>query len=398
MAIQYLDQPSTGTNTGTTIQYLDDGSATPLPSLMDTVKGSVKQIFDAPASVAQSIVTDPIGTFKKNQNLLPAEGAIAGTAFAPGLGTAIGAGIGQIGRNMAQIAEGQPNVPTAPWDAAKAAMIQSGVNALPETSLVEGAPTLAEAAINAGKRIGGNVAKGLSKIGSVLSGAKPQDLMQAYDQGLSTYAAPSIQKAGQIFSDTAKAEGINTNLPTNVAYSPQLSEARQMATDIVTKMKSGTPLTAQEALQGRQAVDYVIGSTPPKAKGVIAQMMQDRSDLNDALASASEPMSNASSIYRQAKVKSNLMQPLRVNKSGNMGSFEPILAMLASAGTHSILPAAAAVGTSPLAIGGMASTVGSMGNLVSSLMQNPITRQAFMGAIANHLTKEQSNGQQPNQP
>lgn len=89
---------------------------------------------------------------------LPVLGAMVGSAVAPGIGTSVGAGLGQIGARMADIASGSPV--QSPVQEAAGPMLQAGMSGLPEVGGVKNA--IQNTAQNLGRRSLG-ISKGMIK-------------------------------------------------------------------------------------------------------------------------------------------------------------------------------------------------------------------------------------------
>jgi hypothetical protein len=257
-------------------------------------------------------------------------------------------------------------------------------------------------AINAGteaaapflKPIVRGAAQKMSKVGSFLSGAKPQDLMQAYDQGLTkTYGAPSMAKAGSIFENAAQKAGVNTTPTLEATLDPQLTQARQTAYEVGQKMQAGNSLTAQEALSARQAVDRIQAATPVKDKKTLMALGDLRDQFQEALAKVSPELQDASNTYRQAIVKRNLLTPVPVNKGGSPNKLTSELlgigGGLTGAYQHSLeVPAAAAAGlfaTSPLAQGVAAASTGSAARGTGQFLSSPAGGKTVASVVANKV-------------
>lgn len=250
----------------------------------------------------------------------------------------------------------------------------------------------AEAAAPYVKPIFRNVAQKLAKSGSFVSGAKPQDLMQAYDQGVvKTYGAPNLEKAGSIFEDAAHKAGVNTAPTLEATLDPQLTQARAKAMEVGQKLQAGQALTAQEALEARQAVDRISAATPVKDRKTLGALSDLRNQFQDALSQISPDLQDASRTYRQAIVKNNLSKPWPVNKNGTPSKLLPAInaagSIVAGAAAHNpaVLGTAVAypLATSPLAAGVTAATVGDASRAVGSIFKSPIGGRTVAAAIGD---------------
>lgn len=255
----------------------------------------------------------------------------------------------------------------------------------------------AEAAAPYAKSIFRGAAQRMSKAGGFISGAKPQDLMQAYDQGLvKTYGAPSMEKAGGIFEDAAQKAGVNTTPTLEATLDPQLTQARQTAYDVGQKMQAGKSLTAQEALSARQAVDRIQAATPAKDRKTLKALGDLRNQFQDALSQISPELQDASKTYRQAIVKKNLSMPVPVNKGGTPNKLTSTLfgvgGGLTGASQHSLeVPLAAGAGlfaSSPLAQGIGAAATGDATRAAGSILASPIGSKTIAATVGDKILTE----------
>lgn len=318
---------------------------------------------------------------------LPLLGAMVGSTVAnPGLGAAAGAGVAQIAKNAYGIATGDPNAPRTAKDAALSAMGQSaGAGIAQEPQVLQGIPGVPQASQFIGKMAskGGKVA---AKIGEMMTGVKAKDLEQAADQGLSTYSAPSMEKAQDIFGDAMAQEGIPSRPPLKQVIDPALSTARKVALQVGDKLEKGLDITAEEALRGRQAVDRIYNATPLRDRVTRGNLADIRTSFDAALSDKSGALADASTKYRQAIVKSNILNPFRITKQGQYSAVAPMIATLAAtAGVGSGHKEGSALGglgylaaSSPMLAGLAATTGGSAGQAINSLAQNPAARQVLM--------------------
>lgn len=161
---------------------------------------------------------------------LPLAGAMVGSTFGnPGLGAAAGGGLAKIAQNMAGIYSGDPNVPRTVTDAALSAggeALGAGIAQEPKVLMgIPGVPQVSKMVGNLASKVGTNV----SKFAEAMTGAKVKDLQQAAKQGLSTYAAPSMEKAQGIFGQAMEKAGISSKPPIEHIIDPQLQTARDTA-------------------------------------------------------------------------------------------------------------------------------------------------------------------------
>jgi len=419
------------------------------PPLLNTLGqaalAGAKSAFTAPYDATRYAMQNP----DKINDQLPVLGAVAGSTLAPGIGTAAGAGLGQIGKRLADLLYGkvQPADAMNPMKEAAGPMIQAAAGGLPET-----APAMALAS---------KVGSGLAKVGSAFSGAKASDLTRAASKGYSTYAAPSMEDASSQFGAALEKAGIKSDPSLESAIDPQLTQARQTALTLGKKLQSGEAqplptyqpgtmtephavfqgnfdfgpdakystyilrgnhpragsnfdakqitdmgipvvgaegkgigqihdlaqpgLSPQEALQGRQAVDRIIAGTPQKDKPTLLQLGKIRDQFNEALANSSPEVSQASSDYADAILKRNLTKVMPVNKGGEYSKLAPYLAAAAGSavgyghhntGEGALAGGAYLLGTSPLAMGAAATTMGAI---------SPQMRAAALSAFVDRI-------------
>ncbi len=348
------------------------------PSFMDSVGSGIKNAVTAPARLAPNLTPEKMSPY------LPEAGTVIGGAFAGPLGSAAGAGLGQIGKRMADLAYGRvdPGEATNPLSEAIAPMAQTAVGGLPDVSGVvkAGTRTLSQA-----------VGKGLAKAGQSFSGAKADMLEQAAKQGYSTYTAPSMKRASEIFSEAIGPEG-KAALKTSAAevYDPALGQARSFAAEMAERVEKGETITAIEALKAKQATDRVISSTPFWDRTKRGDLYDWKTKFDGIMASQNGPLKEASNTYRQAIVKNELTKPLPVNKHGEYSRLAPMLASVAGGvgGVGSQDVKGGALGTlgylgatSPLAMGAVATTIGAI---------NPAVRRAAMAAFIDKITTKEN--------
>jgi hypothetical protein len=250
---------------------------------------------------------------------------------------------------------------------------------------MEGAGRAMNAAAPVAKRLFRSGAQKMAKLGQTISGAPAQDLMTAYDQGLSTYRGPGMRKAGKLFDEAAIKSGANVEPSLEAILDPQLTQARQTALEVGKKLQAGQELTAQEALSGRQAVDRIKASTPWKDRKTLKALGDLRNQFAEAVAKVSPELQDASKIYRHAKVRSTLLKPMRINKSGDYSALLPMLGqmggVLTTAATHNPVALAATTGAvlagSPLAAGLGATLSGEGSKIAARVLANPIASRAI---------------------
>lgn len=320
---------------------------------------------------------------KNPQTMLPALGAGIGTALAPGLGTAAGAGLGQIGSRMIDIAKGSPV--QSPGKEAIGPMVQAFAGGIPEVSGVfnPGTSTIAQ-------KVGG----GLAKMGETMSGAKKDILQQGARQGMSTYGAPSLKKAQEVFGAVLGPEGREAVKTTaSQAFDPALSQARDFATKVGTQIENGASVNPIDALKARQATDRVISSTPFWDKKAREALFDWRTKFDDVMTSQRGDLKEASNLYRKAIVKDMLLSPTRLTKHGAPSAFLPLL--MGAAGPVMGMSQGHAGKGALGALGGLAATSPAVWGLGATALGsiNPALAQSGIAALIQRMMSDNKSAQ-----
>jgi hypothetical protein len=190
----------------------DAQTSQPSPSLMDQVGSAAKNLL---VSVPQKIGSTLIHP-ESMSGQLPLAGAVIGSAIAPGVGTAAGAGLGQIGSRMTDLAFGR----AAPADAMNpgresiAPMAQTAAAGLPEVGGVK--DFVQGAAQSLGRRALG-ITKGMLKRTPGGIDTANQAAQEMLDQGVIRAGSSTktmlgrakdvAQQSGSVIGDTLKAVG-----------------------------------------------------------------------------------------------------------------------------------------------------------------------------------------------
>ena len=344
-----------------------------------TAKPSISSILPTMAGLAVEDIA--------KKSAIPAAITLAGAmGGAPAAGLA--AGTAAIGRRMAGIASGQQPPSGSPLQEAIGPMSQAALAGVAQEPAVlnqiPGVPQVKNMIGNLANKVG----RGFASAGQTLSGTKKDVLKQAYEQGLSTYKAPSLPKAQEIFSEALGPEGRETMKQTaSETFDPAVSKARSIATDIGTKIENGESVTALQALKARQSTDRVISATPITDKVTRSALYEWRRQFDDVISSQSGKLANASRVYRQAIVKDMLLSPTRITKSGEPSAFLPLVLGAGGRGIEGVL--SGLVGTSPIVHGLAATTAGSTARGLNVLGQNPTVRQALL-QILQKIRNERS--------
>ena len=228
-------------------------------------------------------------------------------------------------------------------------------------------------------------AKKVAKLGQGITGARSNDIMTAYDKGLSVYGGPGLKKAGKIFDDAAIKSGAKVEPGIEELLDPQLQHAKDVALTVANKMRGGEQLSAQEALSGRQALDFIKEATPFWQAKKLRGLSGLRDEFAQAVEQASPGLKDASTIYRNAKVRSTLLKPMRINKRGDYSALLPMMGTIGSAVTRSPEELAATGGailaTSPLAAGAGAALSGEAARATTKLMASPVASRAIASKV-----------------
>jgi len=349
-------------------------SQPPQPAAEPGVFGRVGQAIEDKAVDFASGLVGPKNLFRSIGDKLPIAGATAGGP--------VGAVAGEAARQMIGQALSPGDVPQT-FAGRAGSMAAQAVAAKP--ALV-GLDKAAQALGPIAKRAGNKAAQ----LAESVAGPKANVYKEAFHKGYKTYLAPSMDKAQAIFGDAMKKEGINPKIPVDARYDPQLGYARDKAREVVAKIEAGEAVTAEEALRGKQAIDRVIAATPKADKGTVAQMYQDREALDQALATQSGPLKDASTTYRSAIVKKALLNPTRINKGGEPSALMPMISGVSSAVTGNAKPLLYMFGSGPLATGAMATTAGEAYALGKTLGSNQTSRQALITAFVTKMGRQEN--------
>lgn len=366
--------------------------ASPNQSFQDTALGAVK-------NAAVDFATDvagPKNLYNTYGQSLPQRGAIIGGSVGGTPGAALGGGLGQIAKNMMGIGAGDPNAPTTPWAAAVPAMGQTfAAGLMQEPKMLEAIPGVSQVNQMVSKA-GSKFSGGLAKLGEAFTGAKAKTLEQAAKQGLSTYAAPSLEKAGEIFGKAAESVGVGGRPPLKQVIDPALQTARKVALDVGDKLEKGLDIGAGEALHARQAIDRIYNATSLLDRSTRGHLADLRTAFDDVIAGKSGALKEASTLYRKAIVKDTLLNPFKITKQGQYSAVAPMVATLAaSAGMGSGHKAGSGMGalgylaaSSPMMAGLGATAGGSAVRGLQTLGQDPAVRQALMGVLQKLMAKK----------
>lgn len=312
-----------------------------------------------------------------------------------------GAALGETANVAAGTALGNPQTPSTPLGIG-ADVIGAGVMQEPKIlKAIPGVSQVGEMASNMLSKTGKSIGTGAAKFAEALTGTKAKDLEQGARQGIATYLDPSIEKAGKVFGKAMEDAGIPGKPPLRQIIDPQLSTARKVALRVGDKLEKGLDIGAGEALQARQAIDRIYNATSLVDRATRGQLAELRTAFDDVIAGKSGALKEASTLYRKAIVKSNLLNPFRITKQGQMSAVAPMVATLAaSAGMGSGHKEGAGLGglgylaaSSPAVAGAIATGGGSLARTGFALAERPEVRQVLFQLLQQLRAKNERPGQ-----
>lgn len=364
----------------------------------DAVKAAFKQTTAPIVATAKALQP------KNLTGLLPTAGMMAGTAIGPpGIGTAVGAGLGSIAQRMADLAYGQGK----PLDTGKTLgipnesimpMANAALAGVPETS---GGQVVGEKVGDALSYLKDKFTKALPKVGQVMTGksaVKVSRLMEDPTAILpeSLGGAKSVEDASKQYGEALDNtpvfhdEGYVTKGLEKKDFGPfskGKSEAEDVAQTIYDKWKAGEPISAQDAYNAKRATDKLWPNVVKERNADdIRQMSQFKTGMDDVLSNQAGPFAKASKDYARARLGADFTQILPRTKTGDISTVKTLL-------LHTLAPGRG-VGmlagglTSPLATG-----VGNLGvqtaaKGINAIANNPEARQVLL-QVLQKLTQGQ---------
>lgn len=350
---------------------------------MEAVDAAGKTLT-APWQLTQALVENPEKVYEKAGPWLPAAGGMIGTAFAPGLGTAIGSGVGELTRQAAGIAFNDPKV-TSMVKPGESFSPKAGLNAAAQTFLggigdVNGVTQAAPGAkpyVQRGleyvgdklRPVGEGIKKMAAKATEVMTGVPARqgvklieepgrlvsgigqteargEAVGAAEEALATKLEGAADAAGsEPLKKYAKTMyGVDLDMSEGglgIKWSPELDAAITtnkggVADDIVNNLlvkakKTPTQITVDEALAGVKSIDRTMPAFTQKNGKIIQRYSDLRSQLSEILEGADPNYANAKAAYHDAMVGASFRHPFRQTKTGQTSAV-PFLSFLMNPG------------------------------------------------------------------
>jgi hypothetical protein len=366
-------------------------------------------VSDAVGAVAD----DPQKAYQHLGPWMPAAGGIIGTGLAgPGLGTAAGAGVGEIARQAAGILVNDPNTPRTAKEAATSAMGQTALAGAGEVGAIgKGVvPFVKSKALQAGRGVVDGVAdakpyvqrgveyaadklapvgeglKGMVARGvETMTGARASNVEKLIEQP--SRLVSGIGQGGRLANELTAAEQTSqAGIPPAMRAKITMNE-KGAATKIVSKLlekKYTNPeaITPLEANAGIKAVDATFPQRTEKNKAIIQELSDLRSQLSDIVAKSDPNLAAAKSASHDYMVGATFRHPFRQTKYGQTSAV-PFLSFLMSPtkwgdGRELVAQAAKLPLFSP-AVYGTAVAAGSTAlQAAGATLQSPTARQALI--------------------
>jgi len=363
-------------------------------SVPDAVKASFQRLT-APAVVVGKALQP-----KNLTGLLPVAGAMAGTAVAPGAGTAAGAGLGSIAQRMADLAYGQGAPPPSPGTnfAPKEAvwpMVNTAMAGVPETTQ---AKAIAEKAAPYLANLKTGFKKGAAKIFGSTSGKGAVKTARLIEDPLAILpeklgGSKSVQAASDAYGNALAND--KTLIPleggkgftrgiTKTEFSPFSrgnKEAEDVAQSIWDKWKTGAEINAQEAYTAKRATDKLWPAVVKERNAEqIRQLSEFKTAMDDVLSNqGAGPFLKASKDYARARLGADFTQLLPRTKTGDISTVKTLL--LHTLAPHRMAAMVAGGLTSPVVTG--AGNLGIQGAVkgLNAIAQNPEARQVLLQVL-----------------
>lgn len=371
-------------------------------SILETIKASAHQVASPLVKAGQALQP------KNLTGLLPMAGMIAGTAVAPGIGTAAGAGLGSIIQRMADLAYGQGAPPPTPgqnfspkeaiWPMVNTAM--AGIPGTPQGQAV------GEKAGEVLSSLKDKFSKSFSKVSGVLTGKGSVRTARLINDP--TVILPESLGGSKSVEDASSAYGEalandKTLIPlknrkgftrgiTKTEFSPfsrGAKEAEKTAQSVWDKWKAGKEINAQEAFDAKRATDKMWPAVVKERNAEqIRQLSEFKTAMDDVLSSqGAGPFQEASKDYARARLGADFTQILPRTKTGDISTVKTLL-------LHTLAPGR---GIGMLAGGLTSPLVTGLGNLaaqgtgkgLNAIASNPQARQVLLQILQRIQQRKQ---------
>lgn len=324
---------------------------------------------------------------------LPMAGMMAGTAIAPGIGTAAGAGLGSIAERMAGMVYGTGK----PLDTGKTLgfIPNEAVNPMLSTVL-SGAPETGEAKA-AGQKIaqvyeaakpgfkkgigrffGMTTGKGPVKVGRIINDPTaviPDALPESLGGGkVGLGGSKSMEAASDQYGEKLAESGLEKKV--YGPFSEGKAAADADANAIFAKWTNKEPITAQEAYNAKRATDKLWPAVVKESnREDIKLMSQFKNGMDDILSNQTGDFLKASKDYARSRIGEDFTQLLPRTKTGDVSTVKTMYAMLNPKKIPGMLL------TSPALFGaGNLATQSAMKGL-NVVGSDPNIRQALLGIL-----------------
>lgn len=379
--------------------------------------GAAVDTFTAPYDLAKTMSQDPQQLYEKGGPWLPAAGAAIGSAVLPGIGTAAGAGAGELLRQTAGIAFNDPNSPRTAGEAATSAMLQTGLGGADRVNALLKAAPAGKAVARIGDK-GVETAKPYVERGIQAAGRLFEPAGQAFKKGVARITqtmtgVPAqrgealIEKPSRLFSGILQTQKLGENVGaaeavSEAGISPAMrakitTNEKGAANKIVSRLlekKYTKPelITPLEATAGIKAIDATFPARTEKNAKIIQELSDLRSQLTDIQAGADSNLAAAKGAYADAKTGSSFRNLFRQTKSGQTSSV-PFLLSGATLTGLTLEAAKKAVMAMPLfspLVYGTGLAAGSTAlKGATAIATNPTARQAL---ISRYITSREEKG------
>lgn len=177
------------------------------------------------------------------------------------------------------------------------------------------------AAMEAGGRALPAISRSISKlpysqVGEAFSGTPASNLRRAFKKGLSTYVAKPLSEASENYG-AQEARVISQYMSPKV-QADMLTNANGVAAkklnEVARRWLSGERISTADALQAKQAVNTLFPDDTAKKAVLRGKMSQFGDEMNKIIAAQDPAMKQAVDDYADSSLRSQLLQPIRVNK------------------------------------------------------------------------------------